>query len=200
MVNPLFLQEIQAGLFTTLTRLGADRTMFHVRRVLSTLRRAYAARHRTGAQLCPDQFAVCRGDPGDHPCGREANICAIQIHADAGHLAGDAAFPETGIGAGVAGFRAGIARRDALHRAGMIRCRIKRVRLEHLLDITHAGYSRPAGGARLSRRPIAPHRLPRFRKRLFPTRISPLLWTPLEWLASAKFMLPLRIHRRHGIE
>src|SRR3954447_17179480 len=64
---------------------------------------------------------------------------------DARHHLGYALFAETGVGAGVAGFSAGVTGRDALDGDGVVRGRIYRVAFEHLSDVAHGRSFRLCG-------------------------------------------------------
>ena len=89
------------------------------------------------AKLGGDEFPIRGGQASDHPSRGQANIGTIEIRAYAGHLLGDALLAQTCIGAGIAGFRAGIAGGDALSRAGVVGVGFEGMRLKHLLDVTH---------------------------------------------------------------
>jgi hypothetical protein len=95
------------------------------------------ARLNASPQLCASQFEIGTGEARDDARGRQADIGVIIAIANTRDQLRHVCFGEAGIGAGVAGFRAGIAGRDAFDVNCVIGRRIHRVRLEHLFDVAH---------------------------------------------------------------
>ena len=117
--------------------------------MLFTLLGAELAGVGAGAELSADEFPVGGGEAGDNPGGSETNISAVEIGADARDLVGDLVLSKAGIGAGIAGFGAGVGCDDALNGAGVIGIGVEGMRLEHLFDVAHVFTSRTSTEVRV---------------------------------------------------
>lgn len=117
----LFGEESFARLGATAAGFGADPAMFHLRTVLLAFRAATAAGFDAGAQLGARQFEVGAGEARDDAAGGKTDVRAIDAVADALDLVGDVLLAEARIGAGVAGFRAGVTGGDAFDVSGVVR-------------------------------------------------------------------------------
>jgi hypothetical protein len=90
---------------------GADATVLHFFGVAFADCAADFARLNASPQLCASQFEIGTGEARDDARGRQADIGVIIAIANTRDQLRHVCFGEAGIGAGVAGFRAGIAGR-----------------------------------------------------------------------------------------
>ncbi len=112
-IHLFFCQERFACFRAAAAGFSADATMFHVLSVLLANRAATFARLNAGAQLRARELEIGARETGnDARCG-QTDIRAIVAIANALHHFRHIFLAETGIGARVARFRAGITRGDA---------------------------------------------------------------------------------------
>lgn len=123
----LFGEESLAGFGATTTDLGADAAMFQLRAMFFALRATTLARFQAGAKLGARQFEIGPGKARDNASGSEADIRAVDAMADASNHLGDILLSETGVGASIASFGAGITGGDAFDAYRVVRRRIDRV-------------------------------------------------------------------------
>ena len=111
--------------------------MLHFRSVAFAHRSADFARLDAGPQLRAGQFEIRPRETRDHARRGETDVRAIVIVADTFDEICHLLFPQAGIGAGIARFRAGVTGRDAFEHNSVIRRGIYRMRVEHLFDVAH---------------------------------------------------------------
>jgi hypothetical protein len=119
--NLFFGEQILTGFGATAAGFGADAAMFHLRAVLLAFGAATFAGFDAGAQLGARQFEIGAGKTRDDAAGGETHVRAIDAIADATDVFGDVLLAETGVGAGVAGFRARVTSGDAFDINGVVR-------------------------------------------------------------------------------
>lgn len=90
-------------------RFRADAAMFMHLGVFFAFLGAEPARCSAGVQHSTDGLLVRPSPPGGYPACDVANVCAVQVQADALRKRLDVILRQTGVGTGCAGLRAGVA-------------------------------------------------------------------------------------------
>ncbi len=117
----LFFEEGLAGFRAPPASLRAEAAMLHLLAVAFAHRTADFAGLDAGPELCAREFEVGAREARDNAGGGETNIGAIVAVSNALDHLRHVFLAQAGVGAGVASFRAGVARGNAFDHGGVIR-------------------------------------------------------------------------------
>jgi hypothetical protein len=135
--GPKRRQQLLACLFTSATDLGANTAVLMVIGVPLTLVTAQSARLSARLHDHPRQLRLNLRLPAYDSLCRRTDIAAVLAQADTADQRGDIVLAEIGVGAGRTALGTVRARLDAVSKCTGLHDGARRVRLQHLLRVSH---------------------------------------------------------------